>query len=76
MARRYREGGVGYGEVKSRLLQLVDEYFAPYRERRRELAASPDYVMDVLKEGGAKARAVAQDVMHRVREATGLPTTY
>jgi tryptophanyl-tRNA synthetase len=73
---RYEVGGMGYGEVKARLLQLVDGYFAPYRERRRELAASPDYVMDVLREGGARARAVAQEVMHRVREATGLSTTY
>jgi tryptophanyl-tRNA synthetase len=73
---RYEAGGMGYGEVKTRLLQLVDEYFAPYRERRRELAASPDYVMDVLREGGSRARAVAQEVMHRVREATGLSTTY
>jgi tryptophanyl-tRNA synthetase len=73
---RYEAGGMGYGEVKARLLQLVDEYFAPYRERRRELAASPDYVQDVLKEGGARARAVAQQVMYKVREATGLTTTY
>ena len=32
--------------------------------------------MDVLKDGGARARAVAQQVMQKVREATGLPTTY
>ena len=73
---RYKAGGTGYGEVKKRLLQLVDEYFAPFRERRRELETDPDYVMDVLKEGGMRARVVAQQVMHRVREATGLSTTY
>jgi tryptophanyl-tRNA synthetase len=73
---RYKAGGMGYGQVKSRLLQLVDEYFAPFRERRRELAASPDYVTDVLREGGGRARRVAREVMHKVREATGLSTTY
>ncbi|MCL5735458.1 MAG: tryptophan--tRNA ligase [Actinobacteria bacterium] len=73
---RYRAGGLGYGDVKKRLLQLVDETFAPYRERRRQLEREPDYVMDVLREGGKRARAVAQQVMHRVRDATGLPTTY
>ena len=73
---RYKAGGMGYGEVKTRLLQLVDEYFAPFRQRRRELESTQDYVLDVLKEGGARARAVAQQVMHRVREATGLSTTY
>jgi tryptophanyl-tRNA synthetase len=73
---RYKAGGMGYGEVKKRLLELLNEYFAPFRERRRELEKDPDYVMGVLKDGGARARAVAQPVMERVREATGLPPTY
>lgn len=73
---RYKAGGMGYGEVKKRLLELVDDHFRPFRERRRELEADPDYVRDVLSEGGRRARAVAQGVMERVREATGLPTSY
>jgi tryptophanyl-tRNA synthetase len=73
---RYKAGGMGYGDVKKRLLQLIDEAFAPYRDRRRELEKDPAYVMDVLRDGGKRARAVAQGVMQRVREATGLPTTY
>ena len=73
---RYRAGGMGYGEIKKRLYELIDQYFAPYRERRRELEKDPDYVMDVLREGGRRARKVAQETMHRVREATGIPTTY
>jgi tryptophanyl-tRNA synthetase len=73
---RYKAGGMGYGEVKKRLLELTNESFAPYRERRRELENDPGYVMDVLKDGGQRARAVAQEVMHKVREATGLTTTY
>jgi len=73
---RYKAGGMGYGEVKKRLLELTDEYFAPARRRRQELEADPGYVMDVLKDGGMRARAVARQVMERVREATGLPTTY
>lgn len=73
---RYKAGGMGYGDVKKRLLELIDAYFAPHRERRRELEKDTDYVTDVLKEGGLRARAVAREVMHRVREATGLPTTY
>ena len=70
---RYKAGGMGYGDVKKRLLELIDEYFAPARERRRELEADPGYVADVLRDGGKRARAVAQQVMEKVREATGLP---
>lgn len=71
---RYRAGGMGYGDVKKRLLELTDEYFAPARERRRELENDPGYVQDVLRDGGIRARAVAQQVMEKVRGATGLPT--
>jgi hypothetical protein len=42
---------------------------------RRQLEANPEYVMDVLRDGGLRARAVAQQVMEEVREAAGLPTT-
>jgi tryptophanyl-tRNA synthetase len=73
---RYRAGGMGYGDVKKRVLELCDEYFVPFRERRRELEGDPGYVLDVLTQGGRRARAVAQQVMERVREVTGLPTTY
>ena len=51
---RYRAGGMGYGDVKKRLLELLDQTFGPFRERRRELAADPAYVEDVLAEGGAR----------------------
>ena len=73
---RYRAGGMGYGDVKKRLLELLDQTFGPYRERRRELAADPAYVEDVLAEGGRKARAVANGVMESCWEATGLPISY
>jgi tryptophanyl-tRNA synthetase len=71
---RYESGGMGYGEVKKRLLELIDGYFAPARDRRRQLEGDPAYVIDVLREGGLRARTVAQQVMEKVREATGLPT--
>lgn len=75
-AERYRKGGMGYGEVKKRLLELLEETFGPYRDRRRELEADPDYVADVLREGGRRARLVANGVMEQVREAVGLPVSY
>ena len=72
LAERYRAGGLGYGEVKKMLLEKVDAHFAAARERRRELAARPDYVEDVLRRGGDKARAEAEKTMALVRQATGL----
>ena len=41
---RYRSGGMGYGEVKKRLVELTIEYFKPYRQKRAELESNLDVV--------------------------------
>ncbi len=73
---RYRAGGTGYGHTKKRLVELLVEYFRPYREKRKELEQNLDYVEEVLRKGGKQARAVAAKTMEEVREATGLKYDY
>jgi tryptophanyl-tRNA synthetase len=68
----FRAGGIGYGDFKKRLFAAIWEYFAPMRTRREALIADPGYVDRVLAEGAEKARATAEKVMTRVREAVGL----
>src|SRR5205085_9065100 len=72
MAARYRAGGLGYGDAKKELLARIDAHFAPAREKRKELAARPDYIEDVLRDGAKLARAEAQQTMELVRSACGL----
>ncbi len=72
LATRYRAGGMGYGEAKGALADVVDRVLAPARERREQLAADPAMVEAVLCEGAAKARKVAREVMAEVRKACGL----
>lgn len=72
MEREFQAGGVGYGDFKKRLFAALWEYFAPMRRRRMEILADPGYVEMVLREGRARANQVAEDVMSRVRSATGL----
>lgn len=72
IATAYRAGGYGYGHAKKALHELIDLHLGEARERRRELAARPDYVRDVLREGARAGRSAAQRTMERVREATGL----
>ncbi len=76
IAERYRAGGYGYGHAKKELLDLIDDYFAKARARRKELEKRPDYVMDVLRDGAQRAQEKVQPIMERVREASGLVTTY
>jgi tryptophanyl-tRNA synthetase len=75
LAARYRAGGMGYGDAKKLLLQKIDSFFAPARERRRQLAADPDYVEGVLRRGAQKARAEARATMALVRQAVGMKET-
>ena len=65
-------GGYGYGEVKKELLAALLEHFAPYRQKRAELAKNLDYVNDVLRQGAVRANAIADATMQRVRAAVGL----
>jgi tryptophanyl-tRNA synthetase len=69
---RLRAGGLGYGDLKKALFEHYWGYFAAARARRAELAASLDYVNQVLRDGAAKARSVAHGVLHRARHAAGL----
>jgi tryptophanyl-tRNA synthetase len=72
--RRYRAGGMGYGEAKTRVFELFQETLGPARERYVELEKDPAHVERVLVDGGERARAVANQVMRDVRAATGLQT--
>jgi tryptophanyl-tRNA synthetase len=72
LAAKYRAGGLGYGTAKEMLLEKINEHFGPARQRRKELAAEPDRVQEVLRQGAEKARAEARATMNLVREAVGL----
>jgi tryptophanyl-tRNA synthetase len=69
---KLRAGGLGYGDLKKKLFEVYWEHFAPARARRAELAANLDYVESVLRDGAARARAVATQVLKRARQGSGL----
>jgi tryptophanyl-tRNA synthetase len=72
MAAKYRAGGFGYGEVKKALAELAVGYFAEARERRRDLAAHPPRVRDILGDGAQRARKKAGEVLRRAQAACGV----
>lgn len=76
IASKYRSGGFGYGHAKKELLTMIEDYFQEARARRLELERDMDYVMDVLNEGGKRARERAESVMEPIRMKTGLIRTH
>ena len=56
----YRRGGLGDMVLKRRLTGILQAIVAPIRDRRLELAADPDTIMDILRAGAEKGRQVTE----------------
>jgi tryptophanyl-tRNA synthetase len=72
LAAQYRSGEIGYGGAKKLLLEKINAYFGPAREKRKQLAAHPEQVEEVLRKGAERARTEARRTMALVREAVGM----
>ncbi len=69
---QFKKQNIKFSELKEALAEDISNYFAPFREKRKELENNPDYVKKVLSEGAEKARAIARETMGEVREKAGL----
>ena len=69
---RYKAGGMGYGEVKKRLGELINSRFAEAREKRQAWALDPVRLEEVRRMGAERARKTARIVLDRARNACGL----
>lgn len=65
-------GNAGAGALKKYVIDSVNEFLAPHRERRAELAKDMDSVRDILHDGNARANAIANQTLDEVREAMGM----
>jgi tryptophanyl-tRNA synthetase len=72
MEQRYRAGGVGYGEVKSRLAEAMIARFSLARERRADWLAHPERIAHVRASAAARAKVTARKVLDRARAACGV----
>jgi tryptophanyl-tRNA synthetase len=66
---RYTEGKVGDMEVKRYLVNVMNTFLAPIRERRANYDQNPDAAKRVLKEGTERARTIVADTLAEVRRA-------
>lgn len=62
-------GDGGAGKLKALVTEAINDYFAPIRQRRQELAADEDYLLQVLHAGNDKANQVASETLDNVRKA-------
>jgi tryptophanyl-tRNA synthetase len=68
-----RKAEIGCVDCKRALARNLAAGLAPFRERRSELAATPDLVWDILTDGANRASAIAEKTIAEVKERVGLP---
>ncbi len=66
--------GIGCIDCKKELADHLVERMKPFLEKRKEYESRPAEVWDILKNGAAQARRVADETMREVRRALKLPT--
>lgn len=64
--------GLGWGDAKQRLFQLLDAELGEAREHYHRLIERPADLEDILQAGAEKARRVATPFLGELREAVGL----
>ena len=68
---KYLLGGLGYGEAKQELFDLILTRFRKERENYNYYLKNPKEVHSALSKGAEKARRVAEKVLLRVRNKIG-----
>ena len=58
--------------LKETLIEDLDAFIAPLRERREKIASDPNKVLKILEAGAKNARTRAQEKMKEVREKVGI----
>lgn len=68
----YAEKAGKYKELKELLIEDLEKFIAPLRERRKEFEKDIPKALEVLKAGGEKAQKIAAKKMEEIREKIGV----
>jgi tryptophanyl-tRNA synthetase len=63
---------IGCVECKMMVSKEIIKVLEPFRQRRAELAAKPDYVREVLADGANRARVIARETLNEAKQRMGL----
>lgn len=66
---RYKQGKVGDTEIKRYLINVINEFLFPIREKRKIYERDPDLVWDILKTGLNRTKLEGEKTMYEVRKA-------
>src|SRR5438874_5717338 len=72
MAALYQRGNFGYGQVKTALADAAEQFSAPFRSKRAELAADLPVVESILKDGASCGSKKASEDLLRPQRPCGV----
>ncbi|MCF7884865.1 MAG: tryptophan--tRNA ligase [Candidatus Marinimicrobia bacterium] len=67
-----KSGALGCVECKKRCAAAINDFLAPFREKRNYYSKNKDEVLDIIKDGEKRAQKVALETMKRVHEVMKL----
>lgn len=66
---RYQQGKIGDVECKRKLIEVLNDFLQPMRERRKTYVNDKHEILNILTEGSEKANAIAEETLFSVKEA-------
>lgn len=64
--------GIGWGDAKQKLFELLDQELSPMRDRYQQLINNPAEIEAKLQQGASKARQQATPFLAKLRQAVGI----
>jgi len=72
LADRYRAGGMGWGDAKRELFEVMNEQISPMRKVYDELIGDRTQLDAILKDGADRAREIASKKIIQLRSGIGI----
>jgi tryptophanyl-tRNA synthetase len=72
MRARYLKGGLGWGQAKQELFEVINDELKPIRERYYYWMNHQEDIWNALKEGSQKARLLASQKIAQLRKIIGI----
>ena len=72
MRTRYLKGGLGWGQAKQELFEVINTELTPIRERYYYWMNHQEEIWNTLKEGSQKARSLASEKIKQLRKIIGI----
>ncbi len=66
------QSGIGWGEAKKELFEVMNEFLEEPREKYRELMDSPEKLNEILMDGAEKARKKTRPFLQEVKRKIGI----